>query len=289
MFRRRISLAHKIAIVTGGARGIGRAVAEALLSEGAQVALVDRDELTGAATAKELGRGCRSYGLDVTDLEAFEACVERVERELGPVDILVNNAGIMPLGAFLEQTSEADRLQIDVNLHGVIHGMRAVLPSMHRRGTGHVVNIASVAGRIGAPHAAVYSATKHAVIGLTEAVRSEYENTGLRFSYVMPALVDTELIHGTGLPPYPPPLTPAQVADAVLLGLHTGKVDIYAPRFVRFSQILPAILPRSLYEWIGKAFGIERIFVELDPKARRSYRDRILRRGPSEQEGRGPA
>ena len=193
-------IAGSCALVTGGARGIGRAIAEALLREGVKVVVADVDGVAAARCADELageGRTVRAMDLDVRDLESFRSVVARLEAELAPVDILVNNAGIMPLGPFLEQAPGSDDRQIDVNLRGVIHGLRAVLPGMLRRRRGHVVNVASVAGKVGVPFAAVYAGTKHAVVGLTEAVRHELRDSGVDLSYVMPAIVDTELTSGT--------------------------------------------------------------------------------------------
>jgi hypothetical protein len=278
--RRKTLLTGRVAVVTGGARGIGRATTEALLRAGCSVAIADCDALTARSAARDLSTEGRvlAYALDVTDLAAFKALVTRVEEELGHVDILINNAGIMPLGGFLDLDPSVDRAQIDVNLYGVINGMRAVLPGMVGRNRGHVVNIASVAGRIPVPHASVYAATKHAVIGLTESVRAEYDGTDLRFSYVMPALVDTELILGAGRPSFPPALTPKEVACGVLRALETGRVEVYLPGFSRISKILPALTPRAMYEPVGRFLGVDKMFSTVDDAARSTYRERILRR-----------
>lgn len=280
MFERRHPHAHRTALVTGGARGIGRATAEALLADGMQVAIADLDEVTAAHTAKELAsRGTiRAYGLDVTDYDAFTALVARVEQDLGPIDVLVNNAGIMPLGPFLDLSTETDRLQVDINVHGVIFGMRAVLPGMLERGRGHIVNLASGVGRAPAPFAAVYTATKHAVVGLTEAVRGEHLDDPVRFSYVLPGLVKTELISGAGAPIYPPAVTPEHVAERIVEALYTRKVEVYVPRFVRVGQILPAILPRRVVEAIAIALKFDQIFAHVDTEGRRSYRERVFGR-----------
>ena len=168
-------LRGRVALVTGGARGIGKATTRALLAAGARVAIADIDSQAAEATAEALSADgtTRAYGLDVTDRHQFEDVVQEIEAQLGPVDLLVNNAGIMVLGPFLQLDQRLDERQVDINVYGVINGMRTVVPSMVRRGTGHVVNIASSAGRVGVPFAATYSATKFAVIGLTEAVRYE--------------------------------------------------------------------------------------------------------------------
>lgn len=277
--RRETDLTGRVALVTGGARGIGKAVTCSLLEAGCSVVIADRDEVTAATTARELAaRGTvRAMRLDVTDLTEFEQLIARVENTMGPVDILVNNAGIMPLGGFLDQTPETDRTQVEVNLFGVIHGMRAVLPGMLERDCGHIVNIASIAGRIPVPHASVYAATKHAVIGLTESVRAEHVQSAVQFSYILPAMVNTELISGAGIPRYPPPLTVEQVAEGVMRALRTGRVDVYLPRFNHLPRVLPVVLPRRVWEPIGRFFKIDSIFRDVDSDARDAYRKRIRR------------
>ena len=111
--------------------------------------------------------------------------------------MLINNAGIMPLGPFAEEDDATARRMIDINVHGVIFGTKLAIPGMRQRGSGHIVNIASQAGKAGIPGGATYCATKHAVVGLSEAVRAELRDTGVEVSVVMPAVVDTEL--GSGL------------------------------------------------------------------------------------------
>ncbi len=276
MLRARYGIRDKVAVVTGGARGIGRATVEALLSEGCAVAILDLDGQTAQTTAHALhpqGQ-VRAWRVDVTKPEDFANAIEQVEAALGPVDILVNNAGIMRIGAMLDHAEATDLLQWEINVNGVLYGMRAVMPGMLARGEGHIVNIASVAGKVGTPFAAVYSGTKHAVIGITEAMRHEYKDRGLRFSYVCPALVDTELISGTGRPRFPPPARPEHVAQAIVRALRTGKVDLFVPRFGRVSTILPAILPRRVYEAIGRLFGLDKMFSQVDTAGREAYRAR---------------
>jgi short-subunit dehydrogenase len=268
------------AVVTGGARGIGLATTEALLREGVQVVVADLDlDVAEAAIAglRGIGPAVHARALDVRDGPAFARLVAELEDELGPVDILINNAGIMSVGPFLEQDPLLDDRQIDVNLRGVIHGMRAVLPRMLRRDRGHVVNIASAAGRVGVPGISTYSATKHAVVGLTEAVRHECEGSAVRLSYVLPSIVKTELTAGTRRMRYPPPVEAADVAAAVVECLRTGQVDVFVPRFSRISVILPALLPRRVVERIGEWFGVRDMFDQVDDGARAAYRARITR------------
>ena len=164
------SLTGKVVAITGGGRGIGRSIAEALAREGARVAVGDLDRESAERTAADLGPSALALALDVTDHAGFTAFLDEVERTLGPLDVLVNNAGIMPVTPLAEESAESIARQLDINLHAVIHGTQEAMRRMVPRGTGHIVNIASVAGRSGFPHLATYCATKHGVVGLSEAV-----------------------------------------------------------------------------------------------------------------------
>ncbi len=272
-------LAGRVALVTGAARGIGRAIAETLAAQGASVALCDIDEVTLAATTERLraaGARVGSYRLDVTDLDAFGDVFARIEAEIGPVDVLVNNAGIMPVGAFTALAPATDDKQIAINLFGVIHGMRVALPRMLRRKRGHIVNVASSAGKVGIPNIAVYCATKHAVVGLTEAVRAEHLDSGVGFTYVMPSIVDTELTSGTGRLRWPPMVTAQDVADAVLAAVRDGQVDVFVPRSARLAAVLPIVLPRRVVEGLARLLKLDRAFSEVDADARAAYRHRAV-------------
>src|SRR4051795_6362917 len=189
-------LSGKTAVVTGGARGIGRAITEALIAKGVRVAIGDVDRESAERTAAELGDAVVGLPLDVTDLAGFSAFLDDVERRLGPIDILVNNAGIMPITPLEEESAASITRQLEINLRAVIHGTQEAMRRMRPRGTGHIVNIASLAGKAGYAHLATYSATKHGVIGLSEAVRWELRDSGVEVSVVMPGVVDTELSTG---------------------------------------------------------------------------------------------
>src|SRR5204862_4789551 len=132
-------LGGQVGGINGGARGIGREAARGLLGEGMEVAVRDVDAVTARAAADELGGGCVALGLDVTDRASFEGFVGGVEERLGPIDVLINNAGIMPLGPFAEEDDRTTRRMIDINVYGVLYGMKIVLPRMQARGRGHIV------------------------------------------------------------------------------------------------------------------------------------------------------
>src|SRR5688572_26211041 len=225
-------LRGKLVLITGGARGIGRATAVELLRAGARVVIADIDLPLAETTARELTSSgeIRPMKLDVTQRSEWEQVVEKVERDVGPIEVLVNNAGIMSLGKFLELDENNDRRQIEINVMGVLHGMRAVLPRMQARGKGHIVNVASLAGRVGIPHATTYTATKFAVIGATESLRNELRGSGIDFTYVMPYLVNTELASGTKGLRWPPIVEPEDVARALVAGVRKNRLEVYVPR-----------------------------------------------------------
>ena len=190
------SLSGKVAVVTGGARGIGQALARALAREGVVVAIGDLDAGAAEAAAAELGNGSIGLALDVTDRPGFTAFLDEVEQRLGPLDIVINNAGIMHVGPLDEEDDASVNRQLEINLHAVIHGTQEAMRRMKPRHTGHIVNIASLAGRAGGPNLATYCATKHGVIGLSEAVRAELRGTGVEVTVVMPSYAKTELAAG---------------------------------------------------------------------------------------------
>ena len=150
------SLAGKVAVVTGGGRGIGKAISRSLAREGVRVAIADLDGAVAEEAAAEAGGGAIGLALDVTDRPAFTAALDDVEQRLGPIDVIVNNAGIMPIGPFEEETDATAIRQLELNLHAVIHGSKEAMRRMKPRGTGHIVNVASIAGKFGAPGGATY-------------------------------------------------------------------------------------------------------------------------------------
>ena len=273
-------LRGRIAAVTGAARGIGRATATALHRAGMKVAIGDLDADLAREAAEELGGDAVGLALDVTDPESFAAFLDSAEEALGPLDVLVNNAGILHLGPFVEEDLEATRRQFDVNVFGVVNGTRLILPRFRERGGGHLVNVASSAGKVTPPGIATYTATKHAVVGLTEAVRAEHEGTGVDFSIVMPGVVQTDMIAGYAKSPVVQEITPEDVADEIVAALRTGRVDVWVPRSLGRINRVMAFAPRSAREWIGRRLGIDKITWDADRSARDAYEARAAASDP---------
>jgi NAD(P)-dependent dehydrogenase (short-subunit alcohol dehydrogenase family) len=270
-------LAGKVVAITGGARGIGRATAEALQRKGARIAIGDVDGEGARRTAGELGNGVLGFDLDVTERDSFTAFIDSVEEAHGPLDVLVNNAGVMPAGPFLEESDETAFRQVDINVHGVILGMKIALPQMLERGSGHIVNLASMAGKGGFPGIATYCATKHAVVGVTEAVRAEVGDQGIDFTMVMPSFVNTELISGASRPRGVKIPEPEEVAVAIVDALEYGNVDVFMPKSLGPLNRISHLLPRAGREWMGRAFKADRILTEIDWDRRAAYERRVAR------------
>jgi NADP-dependent 3-hydroxy acid dehydrogenase YdfG len=276
-------LAGQTAAITGAARGIGRATATAFLRQGMRVAIGDVDLDAARKTAEELGRSAVALELDVTDRDSFRAFLDGAEEQLGPLDVLVNNAGIMQIGRFIDEDDLTARRMVDINLHGVILGMKLALQRMLPRDRGHIVNISSQAGKFGAPGGATYSATKHAVVGLTEAVRGELRLMGahIDLSYVMPFVVDTELGSGLGQARGMSNLRPEDVADAIVEALQHGIVDVWVPKSGKSTNLLGTVLPRRLAEGMARAMKADRVLAGADGSIRRGYELRASRSEPA--------
>lgn len=189
-----IDLKGRVAVVTGGAQGIGRAIAERLISSGARVSLWDRDGELVANTAEELGADTSCQVLDQSDFAAVEAARDETEKELGEISILVANAGIAGSnGPVVDYDVEEWRRIVDVNLNGVFYCCKAILPGMIARGYGRIVNVASIAGKEGNPNAAAYSASKAGVIALTKSLGKETADKDIAVNCVTPAAARTRI------------------------------------------------------------------------------------------------
>lgn len=263
-----------VVAITGGGRGIGRAIATRLAADGMRVAIGDIDAEAATAAAAAIP-GALGLALDVTDAASFDAFLNEVEHTLGALDILVNNAGIMPIGPFLDQDAALARRAVDINVHGPLNGMRAALPRLRAHGGGHIVNIASTAGVVGIPGGVVYSATKHAVVGMSAAVRQEYAAEGIHVSTVLPSFTNTELISGTkglrGLPT----VEPSEVAAAVATAIARRRPVVFVPRVLKGLMRVSSLLPERFSDFTLRLFGGDTAFLDIDHGVRDAYDKRI--------------
>ena len=244
MAKEPVPLHGKVVAITGAARGIGLATAKACAARGMKVAIGDLDEAE-AKRAAESVPGAVGLPLDVTDRESFEAFLDAADEQLGNIDVLVNNAGIMQLGPFVDEDDVTAKRQVDINVHGVMYGMKIVLPRFQARNAGHLVNIASSAGKGGFPGGATYCGTKHFVVGLSEAVRAELRDTDIEVSCVMPGVVNTELASGLPSARGVKNVEPEEVAAEIVSALEQPRFDVYVPRVAGTITKVMGVLPQA--------------------------------------------
>src|SRR5437762_2455565 len=258
-------IADRVVAVTGGARGIGQAIAASLARRGARVAVGDLDG--GAAERAAAGLGGDSLGLelDVTDRGSFERFLDAAGDRLGPLDVLVNNAGVMVVGPFAEANEAAAARVMDVNVGGVIHGMRLAIPRLRARGGGQIVNVISGAGWVPPAALATYAASKHAVKGLTDAVRDELRDEGIRVTAVYPMLVRTELAIGTAPARGGRWISPEEVGEAVARAVERPRDEVFVPRWVAGVLRLQSALPPRGRDALARAFGVDKLYTAVDP------------------------
>lgn len=277
-----------VVAVTGGARGIGAAIAQRAAAAGHRVAIGDRDEQEAVRTADRIdGRG---YRLDVTDEDSFAAFLAAVAADLGPVDVLVNNAGVMWVGPFDEEPPSATEAMIAVNLVGVIRGVRLTAPAMRSRGSGHIVTVASAASKIAPPGESTYAATKHAVLGYLTGVREELRGSGVAISAILPGVVDTELAAGTATGAAAL-LSPDDVATAVLDVIARPRFLTTLPGYVGPLVAAAGLLPQGIRDRVLRRMVPDQVAATKGSAARDRYEAASLPQssGSKGSEGNMPA
>jgi NAD(P)-dependent dehydrogenase (short-subunit alcohol dehydrogenase family) len=270
------SLAGLPVAITGAGRGIGKAIAEQFARAGARVAVGDLDAAAAETVARSLSGDALGLALDVADADSFAAFLAAAEERHGALAVLVNNAGIDWIGPFHEEPDEVTRREVDVNLIGTIIGTRLALQRMLSGQRGHIVNVASGVGRVPLPGSASYSATKHGIVGLTESLRLEYRGSGVRFSLIQPAQVETGMLAGQGRPRLLPVVTPGDVAAAVLAAVENDRFEVWVPGSQAVTAKLGLLLPRRAREALMRGLGLGKIAGETDLAARREYHERMF-------------
>lgn len=263
----------KVVVITGGARGIGLATAGALKAKGATVVIGDIDEAAVKEAAGSLG--VTGLTVDVTSRASFTAFLDAAEEAAGPADVLINNAGIMPIGPVTDESDADARRCVDINLHGVMLGTKLALGRMLPRGSGHVINMASVAGVMFTPGLALYNASKAAVLAFTEATRLEVAGRGVHVSAVLPTFTNTELVAGTSSPKGQRNCEPEDIAAAVVELIGRPRPQVVVPKRLGRQLRLSALFSDRVRQAISRRLGLDTIFLDYDPDARKEYDARI--------------
>jgi short-subunit dehydrogenase len=189
----------------------------------------------------------------------------------------------MPVTPLVEESEASIRRQIDINVHGVIAGTQMAIERMTPRGSGHIVNLASQAGKGGLPGIATYSATKHAVVGLCEAVRAELRGSGVEIHCVMPTVVNTELTSGVGQR-WVKPVEAEDVANAIVEALEVGRYDVWVPKENGAIYRIMVLIPRGVREAIGRLMKVDKLMTEVDHGARNAYEERASKSEPATED-----
>jgi short-subunit dehydrogenase len=259
-----------VVVITGASRGIGRALAVAAAGRGARLGLLARSRDDLEALRDELGGGPEVATADVADGAAVRAALADLEARLGRIDVLIANAGIGQYGPFVDVPPEEMERVVQVNVLGVMHALQAVIPGMIARRRGHLVVVSSIAGHIGVPFEAVYSASKFAVTGLVEALEVELGPYDIGVSMVNPGPVDTEFFRARGheyAKDRPRKVPASDVVEAVLAVVDRDELERHVPRSLGAAVVVRHLVP-GLLRW-----GTNRSF-------RRELADDVAKRPP---------
>jgi short-subunit dehydrogenase len=252
-----VNLTDKVVLVSGASRGIGAEIARQAVARGSKVGLLARTAADLDRLRDELGERCVVAAADVSEPDQLAVAVDKVTGELGPIDVVVCNAGVGLYGTFLDADVDDIERVMRTNYLGTVYLLKAVLPGMVARRSGHVVSVGSIAGRIGAPFEAAYSASKFAGTGLMEALLVELSPYDVHVSLVLPGVVDTTFFEARGHPyerSRPKPESPVKVAKVTLDAVEHNRSEAYVSAFMRQAVISKTLMP-PLFKW-----GTARVF-----------------------------
>jgi NAD(P)-dependent dehydrogenase (short-subunit alcohol dehydrogenase family) len=261
--------------ITGGGRGIGLATARELHARGAEVAIGDLDLDVAKHAAASVAPEVVALGLDLSNRDSFAQFLEDSKARLGGLDVLINNAGIMPIGPFLDLDPTLARRTLEINVLGALTGMQLALPDMVAQGSGHIVNIASSAGKAAVPGGIAYCASKAAVVSMTEGARLEFGPRGVSFTCVMPSFTNTDLISGTSGTKGLKNVEPADLAHAIARAIERKQLDVYAPKALRPIFFTQSVIGRRTRDFMNRRLGAYDTFLEIDRSKRDDYDKRI--------------
>jgi len=265
----------KTVLITGAAHGIGKLMAEKIAALGGSLVLCDVNREGLEKTAEEIrkkGATVYAHAFDISDREKVYAASEIIHKETGGIDILINNAGIVFTGEILTLPDDKHLRQVEINLLGTLWMIKAFVPDMVKRNDGHLVTIASAAGLLAMPGMGIYSATKHALMGLNEALRNELRNNNskVKTTVVCPYIINTGMFEGMKTPFWQPALKPEAMADAVIKGILKDRMIVAKPLTVFALPVIKALFPPSVMDFITGITGLSKSiysckgFVEID-------------------------
>ncbi|MCW4354993.1 SDR family oxidoreductase [Hoyosella sp. YIM 151337] len=280
--KERNRLQGKVVAITGGARGIGAATAAVFAKANAKVVIGDIDRVAAGKTAAAIGAGVKALALDVADSSSFSTFLDEVQAQHGPLDVLINNAGIMPLSRAAEEPGTTTARIIAVNLQGVIHGCKQALLRMKPRGSGHIVNVASIAAKVPFPGAATYAASKAGVVAYSDALRAELRGSGIDVSCVLPGIIDTELATGIAVRGFDP-IAPDEVARTLLDVVEHPRFEVFVPRQAGIVLKATSLGGRRLSEVLQRALHADTPMLEAIGTPQRANYEKRARQRPSEQ------
>jgi NADP-dependent 3-hydroxy acid dehydrogenase YdfG len=271
-----IDLERAVVAITGAGRGIGRATAEHFARGGATVCLGDLNGDQAALVAEEIGSQAHPFRVDVRSHESVAEFLTAAHATAGPLDVLVNNAGVMPAGAFLAESEATTETVLAVNVAGPLHGMRIALPGMIERRRGHIVNVASMLGKTELPGLATYVASKHAVVGLSAAVRAELRGTGVTITTVLPSVVNTEPASGIRIPlAWLARVEPEDVARAIVESVKDRPKEVAVPRWLGLYPQLRPLIPEVVEQLVRRLIGDDAALRSVDPGRRAASEGRV--------------
>jgi len=254
------SISGKIVLITGGASGIGKLMGERVLKEGAkQLVIWDIDKTNLDKTSEEFKTqnfNVLSYLIDISNTESVIETARKVKEDAGTIDILINNAGVVVGKNFVEHTHNDIAFTMSINADAMMHITLEFLPDMIKKGSGHIVNIASAAGYVGNPKMSVYSASKWAALGWSESLRIELEKTGkdLHVTTVTPYYINTGMFDGVKTNFLLPMLNPGKVTDAIIKAIKSNNLFVRKPFLIKLTPFVKGILPARAFDWFGGKF-----------------------------------